>query len=474
MQPLASGQDNHPNDVAKGPATHQGGTSAAAGTRAVSIDGSPGVAQINQPGRDPLALLAEQESDRLPWLVPVRHSRMAQNPFSFFRGAAAVMAWDLAQAPHSGLMVQLCGDAHLLNFGFYGSPERKLLFDINDFDETYPGPFEWDVQRLAASCLLAARSLNLSPNQQEKICRRTVRYYAKAMVQFAAMPFLDLWVAKLDLDRLLDESENTCFKDHLKGVVAQARQRNSRQAVKKLCVSDGQGGLHFRHNPPLIWRHGILQDQSSGDLNWETFSTISLTNYLDNIRPEMRHLIGQFRLADAAYKAVGVGSVGTRCAVNLFVNDHSDEVLVLQTKQAMPSVLAAYLNTTEATHQGERVVTGQRLMQTTSDAFLAWFTNAVGLHMYVRQLRDWKGSVDVGCLNADALSDYARLCGWTLAKAHARSGDRRAIAARIQNSKAFAKEVLKQALNHAELAEKDHAKLQKAIKDGVVQASDVF
>jgi hypothetical protein len=188
----------------------------------------------------------------------------------------------------------------------------------------------------------------------------------------------------------------------------------------------------------------------------------------------MRHLIGQFRLADSAYKTVGVGSVGTRCAVNLFVNDHSDEVLVLQTKQAMPSVLAAYLNTTEATHQGERVVTGQRLMQTTSDAFLAWFTNAVGHHMYVRQLRDWKGSVEVGCLNADALSDYARLCGWTLAKAHARSGDRRAIAARIQNSKAFAKEVLKQALNHAELAEKDHAKLQKAIKDGVVQASDVF
>jgi uncharacterized protein (DUF2252 family) len=440
----------------------------------MSINGSPGAAQISQQGRNPLALLAEQESDRLPWLVPVRHSRMAQNPFSFFRGAAAVMAWDLAQELHSGLMVQLCGDAHLLNFGFYGSPERKLLFDINDFDETYPGPFEWDVQRLAASCLLAARSINLSPSQQEKICRRTVRAYAKAMARFAAMPFLELWTTKLDLDRLFEESENTCLKNHLKGVVAQARQRNSRQAVKKLCVSDSQGGLHFRHNPPLIWRHGILQEESIGDMDWETFSNISLTNYLANIRPEMKHLISQFRLADSAYKAVGVGSVGTRCAVNLFVDDHSDEALVLQTKQAMPSVLAAYLNTTEQAHQGERVVTGQRLMQTSSDAFLAWFTNATGYHMYVRQLRDWKGSVDVGCLNAEALSDYGRLCGWTLAKAHARSGDRRAIAARIQNPKDFAKEVLKQALTHAELAENDHTELQKAINDGMIQASDVF
>ena len=440
----------------------------------MSIDGSPGAAPINQQGRNPLALLAEQESERLPWLVPVRHSRMAQNPFSFFRGAAAVMAWDLAQVPHSGLMVQLCGDAHLLNFGFYGSPERRLLFDINDFDETYPGPFEWDVQRLAASCILAARSLNLSPSQQETICRRTVRYYAKAMVRFATMPFLDLWVAKLDLDRLLEEGKNTCLKNHLKDVVAQARKRNSRQAVNKLCVSDGQGGLIFRHNPPLIWRHGSVQETSNRDIDWETFSNISLTNYLANVRHEIRHLIGQFRLADGAYKAVGVGSVGTRCAVNLFVNDHSDEVLILQTKQAVPSVLAAYLNTSEPTHQGERVVNGQRLMQTTSDAFLGWFTNAGGHQMYVRQFRDWKGSVNVDCLDAEALSDYGKLCGWTLAKAHARSGDRRAIAARIEDCKAFSKDVLKQALNHAELAENDHAELRKAIKDGVIQASDVF
>lgn len=463
-----------PPGVAKLPPANQSGAIALMGTRAVPIDASPGAPLISQQGRNALALLAEQESERLSWLLPVRHSRMVQNPFSFFRGAAAVMAWDLAQEPHSGLMVQLCGDAHLLNFGFYGSPERRLLFDINDFDETYPGPFEWDVQRLAASCILAARSLALSPSQQEKICRRTVRAYTKAMVQFAAMPFLDLWVAKLDLDRLLDESENACLKNHLKGVIAQARQRNSRQAVKKLCVSNGQGGFNFRHNPPLIWRHGVLQDKFIGNMDWETFSTISLANYLANIKPEIGHLIGQFRLADSAYKAVGVGSVGTRCSVNLFVDDHSDEVLVLQSKQAVPSVLSSYLNTTEPAHQGERVVNGQRMMQTTSDVFLAWFTNATGHHMYVRQFRDWKGSVDVDCLDADALSDYGRLCGWTLAKAHARSGDRRAIAARIENSKAFAKTVLDQALGHAELTENDHTELKTAIKEGVIQASSIF
>ncbi len=298
--------------------------------------------------------------------------------------------------------------------------------------------------------------------------------YAKATVRFAAMPFLELWVAKLDLDRLLDESENVCLKKHLKDVAALARKRNSRQVVKKLCVSDGQGGLRFRHNPPLIWRHGVLQEKSIGDMDWETFSTISLASYLANVRPEIHHLIGQFRLVDAAYTAVGVGLVGTRCAVNLFVSDHSDEVLVLQTKQAVPSVLAAYLSVKEPGHQGERVVNGQRLMQTTSDSFLAWFTNAAGHHMYVRQLRDWKGSVDLACLDAEALSDYGKLCRWTLAKAHARSGDRRSIAAQVENSKAFTKHMLNQALTHADLAEDGHAELKKAIGEGVIQVSEVF
>ena len=261
--------------------------------------------------RDPIELLSQQEAQRLPWLVPVRHSRMAQSPFAFFRGAAAVMAADLARQPHSGLMVQLCGDAHLLNFGFYASPERSLLFDINDFDETYPGPFEWDLQRLAASLVLAARSLGLSGSQQEKICRRSLRAYAKAMAEFAAMPLMQMWVARLDLERLLAVSHDGCLKNHLRVVTAAACRRNSRQGVRKLCESDGDGGLRFRHDPPLIWRFDQLDQQWLSPMGWQSWAHQGYNSYRQSIRPEIRHLLSGFRFGDAAYKAVGVGSVGT-------------------------------------------------------------------------------------------------------------------------------------------------------------------
>jgi len=424
--------------------------------------------------RDVLPLLQRQEAQRLPWLVPVRHSRMAQSPFAFFRGAAAVMAADLARQPHSGLMVQLCGDAHLLNFGFYASPERSLLFDINDFDETYPGPFEWDVQRLAASLVLAARSLGLSGAQQEKICRRSLRAYAKAMAEFAAMPLLQMWVARLDLERLLAESHDGCLQNHLRDVTAAARRRNSRQGVRKLCESDGAGGLRFRHDPPLIWRFDQLDQQWVSPMSWQSWAHQGYKSYRESIRPEMRHLLSGFRFVDAAYKAVGVGSVGTRCAIGLFVGDDPDEVLLLQSKQAEPSVLAPYLNGAAPAHQGERVVQGQRLMQTASDAFLGWTTNPSGDHFYWRHLRDWKGSVDVSCLDANALKDYGKLCAWTLAKAHARSGNRRALAAHLDKGKAFAATVLEQAIIHADQAERDHRQLLTAIAAGTLEASDVF
>ncbi len=424
--------------------------------------------------RDPIELLSQQEAQRLPWLVPVRHSRMAQSPFAFFRGAAAVMAGDLARQPHSGLMVQLCGDAHLLNFGFYASPERSLLFDINDFDETYPGPFEWDVQRLAASLVLAARSLGLSGSQQEKICRRSLRAYAKAMAEFAAMPLMQMWVARLDLERLLAESHDGCLKNHLRVVTAAACRRNSRQGVRKLCESDGDGGLRFRHDPPLIWRFAHLDEQWLSPMGWQNWAHQGYNSYRQSIRPEIRHLLSGFRFVDAAYKAVGVGSVGTRCAIGLFVGDDSDEVFLLQSKQAEVSVLAPYLDGTSPAHQGERVVQGQRLMQTASDAFLGWTTNPSGEHFYYRQLRDWKGSVDVSCLDASALKDYGKLCAWTLAKAHARSGHRRAIAAHLDKDKAFSATVLEQAITHADQAEHDHRQLLSAIAAGRLEVSDVF
>jgi len=429
-----------------------------------------------EPGRerpDPLELLAQQEAQRLPWLVPVRHSRMAENPFAFFRGAAVVMASDLARRPHSGVMVQLCGDAHLLNFGFYGSPERQLLFDINDFDETHPGPFEWDVQRLAASLVLAARSLGLSEKQQGRICRRGVRAYGEAMAEFAAMPVQEMWVARLPLQRLIDENNSANLRDHLQQVVATALHRNSRQAVAKLCEPDGAGGLRFRHAPPLIWRFDQLDDQWLAGLDWHAWTGSIYATYLETISPTLRQLLSHFRHSDAALKAVGVGSVGTRCAVNVLVGEHPNDVLVVQGKQAEPSVLAPYLDIPAPQHQGQRVVEGQRLLQTASDSFLGWGTNPHGQHIYFRHFRDWKGAVEVAKLDGDGLKDYGRLCGWTLAKAHARSGDRRAIAAHIREPKLFARQVLEQAIEHADLAEQDHGRLLTAIAAGTLPTGDV-
>jgi uncharacterized protein (DUF2252 family) len=421
--------------------------------------------------RDPIALLCRQEASRLPWLVPVRHSRMAANPFAFFRGAAALMAADLARDNHSGVMVQLCGDAHLLNFGFYGSPERQLLFDINDFDETHPGPFEWDVIRLTTSLLLAARSLGLSGKQQSKVCRRAVETYADAMARFASLPFLAMWVARLPLEELIDQRASGNLRAHLEQVKAMALQRDSLQAVRKLCERSSTGELQFRHDPPLLWRSADLPASVRGEMDWRQRIELIISDYLGSIRPEMRRLLSNFRFRDAALKAVGVGSVGTRCAIRLFVGDHPDDVLVLQTKQAEPSVLAPYIDQPVPAHQGERVVQGQRLMQTASDAFLGWTTTPEGYQLYWRHFRDWKGSVDLNRLDARGLKDYGKLCAWTLAKAHARSGNRHAVSACIGEPKAFSSSLLERALIHAHCTELDHRALVEAIEQGRLEAS---
>lgn len=422
---------------------------------------------------DPIDLLLAQEHDRLDWLLPVRHSRMAVSAFTFYRGAAAVMAADLARQPHSGVMVQLCGDAHLLNFGFYGSPERQLLFDLNDFDETHPGPFEWDVQRLAASMILAARDLNLSAKQQDKVCRRTVRAYAKAMAQFAAMPVLEMWVMRLDLERLIEEADSKILQRHVQALAVRAQQRNSRQAVSKLCEKDLSGALRIRHDPPLIFRLSEFEGNWQGQMSLEEWNHLTYQRYLANTRPELQALLSNFRLVDGAFKAVGVGSVGLRCAIGLWLDQTGDEVLVLQGKQAQPSVLAPYVNLPGPDHQGQRVVQGQRLMQTASDPFLGWTTNPAGYQFYWRQFRDWKLSVDVSILDAEGLTDYGRLCAWTLAKAHARSGDRGAICTAIGSSKGFAATVLEQAVGHADQAEIDYQSLLTRIASGEISTSAV-
>lgn len=427
----------------------------------------------NPPGErpDPLELLLRQEEGRLQRLLPVRHSRMAQSPLSFFRGGAAIMAADLARQPRSDQIVQLCGDAHLLNFGFAASPERHLLFDLNDFDETHPGPYEWDVLRLAASLVLAARHLGLSAGKQEKVCRRGLRAYARAMAEFASLPMLPMWGLRLDLDQLIQRSISTNLRRHLDDVVEVARRRDSRRAVRRLCESDGRGGLRFRHAPPLIWRFEELEGQWQGRISWQAWVDEAHQRYLRSIRPEVRRLLANFRLCDVAIKAAGVGSVGMRCAIGVFVGDHPDDVLVLQSKQAEPSVLAPWLETAAPRHQGERVVRGQRLLQTVSDPFLGWTTCPAGHHHHWRHFRDWKAAVTLECLDTDGLSDYGRLCGWTLAKGHARSGDRRAIAAHVGASRHFAAAMLAPAVVHADQAESDHRRLLEGIATGVISSS---
>lgn len=421
---------------------------------------------------DPIDLLLVQEQGRLEWLLPVRHSRMAVSAFTFYRGAAAVMAADLARQPHSGVMVQLCGDAHLLNFGFYGTPERQLVFDLNDFDETHPGPFEWDVQRLAASMVLAARDLNLSVKQQEKVAQRTVRAYAKAMAQLAAMPVLEMWVMRLDLEGFIAETESKILQRHVQDLSARAKQRNSRQAVSKLCELDSSGALRFRHDPPLIFRFSEFQGKwLEHNMSRDEWDQAVYQLYLANIRPELQALLANFNWVDTAFKAVGVGSVGTHCAIGLWVDQRGEEVLVLQSKQAQASVLAPYVKFTGSDHQGQRVVQGQRLMQTASDPFLGWTSTPAGNHYYWRQFRDWKLSVDVSLLDAEGLTDYGRLCGWTLAKAHARSGDRDAICNAIGSSKAFAATMCEQTLWHADQAELDYQALLKRIASGEIAIS---
>jgi uncharacterized protein (DUF2252 family) len=421
--------------------------------------------------RDSLGLLIEQEQTRVQELLGVRHSRMAVTPFTYFRGAAIVMASDLAKSSHSEQMVQLCGDAHILNFGFYASPERQLLFDINDFDETFPGPYEWDVIRLATSVLLAAQSNGFSSEEQEEIGVATLRSYAQAMAEFAEMPFMAMWPSHLSKQRLLDKGGSKNLRNHLKEVVSAALKRDSRQAAKKLCEIGADGEYRFKNDPPLIWRTEQLPESWRQKLDWDEWGPQMFANYFKTVRPDVRHVFSHYRLIDSAIKVVGVGSVGTRCAISLFVGQHPEDLLILQGKEAMPSVLATYLDLPSPEHQGQRVVQGQRLMQTASDFFLGWASNPNGEHTYIRHFRDWKGSVDVSCLDSNGLSDYSQLCAWTIAKAHARTGNRVAISAHIGKLKRFTQLILDQANRHAQLNAFDYARLLQAMASGDI-ASD--
>jgi uncharacterized protein (DUF2252 family) len=437
------------------------------------------------PDRDPVGLLLSQAQTRIPELVAVRHGRMLVSPFTFFRGAALPMAADLAGTPVSGLRVQLCGDAHLANFGVFGSPERRLVFDVNDFDETLPGPFEWDVKRLVASLVVAGQDNGFAAADTSRVALAATARYRKAVREFAAASTLSVWYSHLDVEDAIARFKLQLKKSQVKKseeMAAKLRTRDSTQAVAKLTrVVNGQ--REIVSNPPLIVPLTELDTGTSYDMLRSLVS-----DYARTLPPDRQHLLGRFRLTRVARKVVGVGSVGTQAWIVL-MEAEDDDPLLLQAKQAQPSVLAAYAGASQYDHQGERVVAGQRLMQAASDIFLGWQRTASPedgnpedgnpeggdagdghTDYYVRQLRDWKYSAPIERMGPGQLSDYGELCAWTLARAHARTGDRFAIAAYLGSSDTFDHAIAAFAVSYAAQTERDHAALADAVASGRADA----
>jgi uncharacterized protein (DUF2252 family) len=400
---------------------------------------------------------------------------MLVSPFAYFRGAALPMAADLAGTTSSGLRAQLCGDAHLSNFGAFASPERRLVFDLNDFDETLPGPFEWDVKRLVASMAVAGRGSGFTAKKRRKVALATAAAYRTAMREFAATSILNVWYARFDVDDALAQLKSDLPKKAVrqtKAQIAKARTRDSTQALAKLTtVEDGR--RRIVSDPPLIVPLEELADHLDVDaVYW--FLRRLFTGYTRTL-PAYRHrLVERFTLTGVARKVVGVGSVGTETWILLMEPDDGTEPLLLQAKQAQRSVLADYTGQSEYHNQGERVVAGQHLMQAASDIFLGWQSatppGRSSADYYFRQLRDWKYSAEIKDMNAAAMTDYGRMCGWTLARAHARTGDRIAIAAYLGGSGKFDHAMAEFAETYADQTERDHAALADAVASGRVQA----
>ena len=410
---------------------------------------------------DPVAVLERQGRDRLPELLPIRYGRMTASPFAFLRGSAAVMAADLAAQPHTGLTVQLCGDAHLLNFGLYASPERALLFDVNDFDETFPGPFEWDVKRLAVSVAVAARENGHPEPKVRRAALETAAAYRTAMRRLARLGELAVWYERIDAEQLLFLARSARHRDRVQASLTRARRRTSLQALGRLTeVVDGR--RRIIQDPPLLQPAGASDSAALRKI---------FSDYRSTLSEDRRLLLDRYRFVDAARKVVGVGSVGLRCFVVLLAGRDADDPLFLQIKEARKSVLEDHLPNGPYAHAGHRVVAGQRLLQAAGDIFLGWMTGPQGRAFYWRQLRDMKASADVAGMGAADLLAYARLCGTALARAHARSGDRVALAGYLGGADTFERAVAEFALAYAEQNTADHAALSAAVAAGVVTAA---
>jgi uncharacterized protein (DUF2252 family) len=431
---------------------------------------------------DPIALLEEQAESRVPELVPIRHARMLASPSAFYRGAALIMAADLAPTPVSGFNVQLCGDAHLLNFGVFASPERQMLFDLNDFDETLPGPWEWDVKRLAASFEAAGRDLGFSPSDRRDIVTAGVRSYRDAMRRAADMSALETWYAHLTIDDVMawirtEVKARRLGKQEAKEAaqdVAKAETRVHERAFRRL-ASEVDGRLRIVADPPLVVPIDDLVLPGTARDDTEEWMRSLVRSYRRSLA-QRHHPIEEFRYVDTARKVVGVGSVGTRAWIFLFVGRQNQAPLFLQAKEAQPSVLERYVGKSAYANHGRRVVEGQRLMQAASDLFLGWlrFEGLDGQirDYYVRQLHDWKGGVQAETLRVPGATLYSRLCGATLARAHARLGDRVAIASYLGKGDAFDKAMADFSVAYADQNERDYEAFVAAVKSGRLSARE--
>jgi uncharacterized protein (DUF2252 family) len=422
---------------------------------------------------DPVAVLEEQARIRVADLIPIRYGRMAASPFAYFRGAAAPMAWDLAHTPTTDIRVQACGDAHLLNFGMYAAPDRRLVFDVNDFDETLPAPFDWDVKRLAASFAVAARDNGFRDRDAHTAARLTARSYRTEMANYAAMRFLKVWYSRIDIDevsRLFDavQSKKAVRRRHRD--IEKARRRTSLQAFLKMC-DQVEGQYRIRPAHPVIVRFPIERYPGVRD---ELRHAVAL--YQQTLDADRREVLRRYYFGDFARKVVGVGSVGTEAFIMLLIGDRPDEPLFLQVKEAQVSVLAPFAGPGEYQHQGERVVIGQRLTQAASDPFLGWTsgiesTGTAGKEYYVRQMRDMKGSMSVPLMDPLQLDYYGRLCGWALARAHARTGRASVISGYLGSSEDFDQAIADFAIAYADQNEQDYQRLLQAVSAGRVLAT---
>jgi uncharacterized protein (DUF2252 family) len=429
-----------------------------------------------EPGPDrvgPLQVLAEQDKTRVPELVPVRYGRMLASAFTFYRGAAAIMAADLAASPNSGLRVQLCGDAHLSNFGVFQAPDRRLVFDINDFDETLPGPFEWDVKRLAASVAIGARDRRFDDATCEAAVLAAVGSYREAMREFAGMKELDVWYSRLDVESLVEQwggSASKADRRRLEKNLAKARNKDSLRALAKLTETVG-GRLRIADRPPLLVPIDKLAEREGRDPG-EIAEMIKglLATYRESLEDQAQVLAERYRYVDAAHKVVGVGSVGTRAWIALLLGRDEGDPLFLQMKEAGPSVLEPFAGASRFRNHGHRVVAGQRLTQAAGDVLLGWLTvegvDGKKRDFYLRQLWDGKGSAEIDAMSAEAMITYAGLCGRALARAHARTGDRVAIAAYLGKSDKFDKAIAEFSYAYADQNEADYEVLMKAQRSG--------